>query len=1005
MRPVVAVLLCTVSVAAHAEPIAHYALDKGAEGVVHDGSGNGHDGRLVGATWSKGGLRFDGSGDYVDLGDNRALKIAGDLSIFAWATLTASPYPDGTTNWTIVDCERFPEEGFILRVDGGASKLMYRADNHGKNWYRFGNTALENQRAYLLGVVVHDGKATLYVDGRPDGTFDVGQPAFGSEPMKISSPAQSFTGVIHDVRIYGRALSLNEVVKLFRDAGESFGKTEAATGCLGLESFVYDDERRAIARVDFFSALPLGDEEAVHVEVLDRAGAAVRTRRVEDVPASVTDDYAFELGDLPAGDYTIRAVVRGPSGDRAAVAESFTWPTPPPTVPSPQALVVGPLPAAPARIVPKVLPATGGALRIVAGGCELDVESAFSIPDGWNRLATGAIAGDWSLEQTHGDGDGVVTVSAKGQSYLLKRIAVPEQGRVLIHDTVTNLTEEPIAVLFRHSARSNPGSLGKVHLAGMQVGRAGGSVELKTCPIATFECNGVALGLVPLDDVFIVQSTGAYDGEKVTIGSDTFALGGGKSHTFEWAVYALDGGGYYDLVNAVRHDDDRNHVTVQSGFAFVPGTLHRRSLELVPDERFFKIRNADYISLSCLSFCSDDPSFSLEGIEFMEYPLERQRVRQMMDAMNKVRPGIRGMFHVAHQLYANATPDRVFADSRVLQADGTHAVYPYDYSNGNYFTRQRYEQNWRWWIYYPTFKNSFGKAMLDSIDVMMDEMGAEGVFVDGYLWGYGGDYTYDRWDGVSADVDPQTHRVKRLKGSVILLTQEFMAEYTRRIVDRGGVVIGNNTIPTRTICRAPVIVDKEITEGPYVHLATTPIALGNPAAIRTEQDVYEDVRAKLAWGNLYFYYGEPANLTYESVPAKMYPITFQEIHSGTVKGKERIVTMHPGIYGWRDGIQLHRCYRYDSRGHQAPHAFVTTVDADGVRTLLDFSGKEMAVIERIPVTIETAEPVNVLVERCGGADTVLRLNGIGKVILHVNDFQRTIALDGPQVVTIPGCQP
>jgi len=58
------------------------------------------------------------------------------------------------------------------------------------------------------------------------------------------------------------------------------------------------------------------------------------------------------------------------------------------------------------------------------------------------------------------------------------------------------------------------------------------------------------------------------------------------------------------------------------------------------------------------------------------------------------------------------------------------------------------------------------KALLASVDVMMDEMGAQGVFADGFLWGYGGEYTYDRWDGHSADIDPKTQTIARKKASV-----------------------------------------------------------------------------------------------------------------------------------------------------------------------------------------------------------------------------------------------
>jgi len=92
--------------------IAHYRFAEGQGDMLLDHCGHQHHGRIVGARWERTGerwaLRFDGSGDYVDFGDNRALKPTGDFTMLAWVTLDAPAYPDGTTNWSIFDCEAYP---------------------------------------------------------------------------------------------------------------------------------------------------------------------------------------------------------------------------------------------------------------------------------------------------------------------------------------------------------------------------------------------------------------------------------------------------------------------------------------------------------------------------------------------------------------------------------------------------------------------------------------------------------------------------------------------------------------------------------------------------------------------------------------------------------------------------------------------------------------------------------------------------------------------------------
>ncbi len=508
--------------------------------------------------------------------------------------------------------------------------------------------------------------------------------------------------------------------------------------------------------------------------------------------------------------------------------------------------------------------------------------------------------------------------------------------------------------------------------------------------------------MAALDDVYIIQSRGALLPENtVDLCSREFALDAKASCTLQWAVYLNGTGDYFDLINAIRRDEHRNDVTVEGALGFIPGSQQKRGAEIVPgDSAYYNIRNLRYFTSACLSWCTDDPEISVEGIEFIEHPKERQQVRAMMDALHTVRPEVRGMFHIAHQLFATNRPDEHYPDSKVIDARGNQTVYPNDYANSSYFSRARYEDNWRWWIYYPTLENSFGKALLDSVDVMMDEMGAKGVFADGFLWGYGGEYTYDRWDGHSADIDPETHTIARKKASVLLVSQDAMIAWCRKIWSKGGTVIANGIVPTRTICSVPILTDKEVTEGPDVPLLPTPCTLGNPGAFKSERDVYRDVLSKLRWGNLYFYYGEPA-LTHSSAPARMYPITVQEIHAGCVKGKERIVTLNPGVYGWPDSRDLHFAYRYDSRGRQIDHGYITTADQSSVRTRVELADHEMAILVRIPVQIETTDPVNLTVRRYDDGGMSMVLNGRGTARIIAGGEERTVVLNGPVEVSLP----
>ena len=151
-----------------------------------------------------------------------------------------------------------------------------------------------------------------------------------------------------------------------------------------------------------------------------------------------------------------------------------------------------------------------------------------------------------------------------------------------------------------------------------------------------------------------------------------------------------------------------------------------------------------------------------------------------------------------------------------------------------------------------------------------------------------------------------------------------------------------------------------------------------------------DFLDKLDWGALYFYYGD-RNLSVEEqmlIP-HTYPFTLEELHSGWIKGKERIITKIPGVYGWNGDRQMHKVYRSDSRGILVPNLDFSTADAEGVRTELQLAELESAVVERIPIELLTERPLNFLVKEYGKGGLRLLINAQGNVrlILGPGDFR------------------
>jgi hypothetical protein len=971
--------------------IAHFDFSQGKGDVLVDRSGNGHDGRIVGASWvhdhGLGALRFTGKDSYVDLGRAPELKASGDFTFLAWIKLAPPAYPDSNTNWYLFDCEEYGKAGTMLRVDGAQAKLTYRSSRAGPTPHRFGRTKLEKGGTYLVGFVRQGTTGTLILDGIADGQLDVGgDPIYGPLPFSLSARGQSFGGLMYDVKLFDRALGTAEIIgEYWRLAGQ-LGKDTSRQGSLALDLHIYDDDREGLFEVDAFGALPLAEEERLSIELSRTDGALVDTHDATKIPASCVVDHSVDFSDLPPGRYAVAAKVTAGGKIRTEARKRFDWPSEALLLPGPDQHTVPPLAGPRKRTVVEARVEPAGGLTVSAPGLSLAIESSFSVPNAAamalavrGRPAAGMVTGDTS-------------VRARNAHYLLERQVEAKPGRVVVRDTFTNLTDKPVGVILSHRA---VGSLHSQMIAGYEV-TPGVERRIRTNPTTFFRTGAHGIGLVALDDVLIVQGRGCVEEEGVSIGSKEFAIASRGSYTTEWAVYVAGDGDYYDLINDLRSDEGRNSTTVAGSWCTFPGSLRRRSPDVIPGRDFFERRNVAYASLACLSYCTDDPSFSLEGIEFMEYPRERAAVRRTIDAIRRVWPQARPMFHIAPNLYATGTPDDLWPDSRIISADGEQTMYAYNYQPGNYFTKERLDQGWRWWSYYPALDNSYGKALLNSVDTMMDEMGASGVFVDGCLWSYGGEYSYDRFDGHTADIDPTSGAITRLKTAIPLKQQHAMVAYGRRVMAKGGVFVANNVYPTRTLAREPFIFDKEISEGPEMHLLPTPCTLGNPSVIKSESDVHRDVLSKLAWGNLYFYYGEPTQLKHESAPARMYPITVDEIRAGYVKGKERIVTARSGAVGWHDDRSLHAVYRYDNRGRRVRHNFMTTVDSSSSRTQLALAKGEMAIVERLPITVASSTAVNLHVLSVDETEATVLLNGDGDIVLN----RKRLSLHGRQKVTV-----
>jgi chitodextrinase len=200
---------------------AAYGFSEGTGVTTADSSGNGVTGTLSGATWTTGrhgsGLGFDGTSASVDLGDPAVLRTTGSLTVSAWVNESANVADDA-----IVVAKSSGAAGWELKSspDTGARTFAFAVYDPGGGYVARYSTTVRSLDTWYHVAGVYDAAARtldIYIDGLlSNGTLwgtVPGSHADVSVDATIGRRAAGFflSGVIDDVRVYNRALTVEEI--------------------------------------------------------------------------------------------------------------------------------------------------------------------------------------------------------------------------------------------------------------------------------------------------------------------------------------------------------------------------------------------------------------------------------------------------------------------------------------------------------------------------------------------------------------------------------------------------------------------------------------------------------------------------------------------------------------------------------------------------------------------------------------------------------------------------
>lgn len=377
------------------------------------------------------------------------------------------------------------------------------------------------------------------------------------------------------------------------------------------------------------------------------------------------------------------------------------------------------------------------------------------------------------------------------------------ENALLVRDTLTNRTDRILPIMQRHAVTGSE-AFERVFLAGIERPTREGLATEPTNPTSYGAGKSGGIGLLALSDVMRVHCESAAAKGTLSLSDKSFALKPNASYTVQWMMIPTATPDYWEFINVARRWLDVN-FTIDGGFCFFRASPLTERWSDEQTRRFLVFKDVRYACASLGKYRGNYAhGTAFQRIDHGPYVRAFQRRRRLV-------PDVRHLvyFHCFLDVLDDS-PDR-FRDARILLPDGRQA----DYGQSH----QR--------LFFPLQNNSYGPAISKNVDIILDKIGADGVYWDEHEYSAKRYHYGEPWDGVSCDIDRKKMTLVRLKSSVPLLTESWRVRLAKRILARGPL-IGNGAPHTRAMAalKFPCFIETgSITNCTRAHLYS-PIALG-----------------------------------------------------------------------------------------------------------------------------------------------------------------------------------
>ena len=560
----------------------------------------------------------------------------------------------------------------------------------------------------------------------------------------------------------------------------------------------------------------------------------------------------------------------------------------------------------------------GGAVVLNVGKNRYVLSTTFSYPGSGRKNgipATKVQEPGWKFQQ-----DGL-HCSGAGAFYKVDRKISRFPYHVAIEDTLENVTDQPVPVMVRYEIpfRFVPGETTVWH-SGLKVTEPVTTASaFPENPTLFIQSPAGSIGMTPADDILRIHARNFVTPNTIQVRDEQLLLSPGKCVTLRLELFPLASGDYCDFIHHLRSAWDLNGATVNGSF---------RNAIAKPAPNWKPQKGLGHIHVN-----SNYEGRCRWGLQIAENKGLHEQMKSIIAAYKAILPPDIKVFSNYMALYFSN------ADGKDLERFKECVVVN---RNGSYPT----EDGCRFYI--PTRENDFGKMIIKTIDMMLDDWKADGIYFD-YLEGADPIYTYNQKDGVSCDIDPATGKLIAEKGCYQLLSKDFLLYLMKHIHEKGALIHANRSpfltstqkaLKKETPFRwAECGYPDQLTRG---HLAYCPLGLqrtfANQLHLQVVRALYEGMLTS------------PYDVRYlweENPVAYFYPFTYREMRRGCAIGDNKIITAVSGYFGWGDqgGFQ---CRIFDRTGKLKTEQGGEIVAKDGKNYLkVVLEPMEVAVIDRV----------------------------------------------------------